>query len=291
MDLSIIITSWKEPHTIGKAIESFLDQKIKLNYEILVIAPDKETLNAAKKYKEVKVIQDPERGKPIALNIAFQNAKGKILILTDGDVFVSKNSVSELLKPFKDKKVGAVTSRPRSLNNKNNILGYWSHLLTDEGAHRTRLQKQKNNQFIACSGYLYAIRNIIKSIPPESLADDHIISEFIWKQGYLIKYAPKAEVYVKYPNNLKDWIKQKRRSAGGYIQINKFVKKPAKMRSPLKEVAHGWYRPIIYAKTPKQLAWSLLLYPTRIYLWLIIFKDIKIKKKKQIGWERIESTK
>ena len=253
MFISIIITSWKEPRTIGKAIESFLNQKIALEHEIIVLAPDKETLDVAKKYKGIKTLKDQQKGKPTALNLAFKKVKGDILILTDGDVFVSKNSINELLKFFKDPKVGAVTARPISINKKSNIFGYWSHVLTDEGAHKTRLQKQKNNQFIVCSGYLYAIRNIIKSIPPESLSDDHIISEIIWKKGYKIKYAPRAEVYIKYPTNLKDWIKQKRRSAGGYMQINNFIKKPIKMRSPMKEIAHGWYRPLIYAKTPKQL--------------------------------------
>ena len=62
------------------------------------------------------------------------------------------------------------------------------------------------------------------------------------------------------------------------------------MRSPLKELSHGWYRPLFYAKTPKQFAWSLLLYPARLYLWLLIYKDIRFKEQKD-GWERIESTK
>ncbi|MBS3159557.1 glycosyltransferase family 2 protein [Candidatus Woesearchaeota archaeon] len=288
MKLSIIITSWKEPMTIGRAIDSFLKQNLNY-YEIIVIAPDKETIDVAKRYN-VKIIKDPQKGKPTALNIAFKEAKGQFLILTDGDVYSSENSVRELLKFFKDKNVGAVTGRPISLNPKDNIFGYWSHLLTDEGAHKTRLQKQKNNQFIVCSGYLYAIRNIIKKIPTNALSDDHYISELIHKKGYNIKYAPNARVFVKYPNNFKDWIKQKKRSAGGYVQINNFMKNPIKMRSPLKELSHGWYRPLFYAKTPKQFAWSLLLYPARLYLWLLIYKDIRFKEQKD-GWERIESTK
>ena len=64
--LSIIITSYKEPKTIGRAIESFINQNIK-DYELLVLAPDKETLDAAKKYsksKKVKIIKDQGKGKP-----------------------------------------------------------------------------------------------------------------------------------------------------------------------------------------------------------------------------------
>ena len=68
--LSIIITSYKEAKTIGRAIESFVNQNIK-DYELLILAPDKETLDAAKKYKKVKVIRDKGNGKPAALNLAF----------------------------------------------------------------------------------------------------------------------------------------------------------------------------------------------------------------------------
>jgi len=56
--ISVIITAFKEPKTIGKAIESIAEQKISKN-EILVVAPDKETLDAAKKNeKEVQAGKD-----------------------------------------------------------------------------------------------------------------------------------------------------------------------------------------------------------------------------------------
>ena len=48
--ISIIITSYKEPRTIGKAIEAILSNNLPKDYEILVTAPDKETLDSAKKY-------------------------------------------------------------------------------------------------------------------------------------------------------------------------------------------------------------------------------------------------
>ena len=47
--ISIVITSFREPKTIGKAIESYLDQAIPEDYEIIVAAPDKETLDVVKR--------------------------------------------------------------------------------------------------------------------------------------------------------------------------------------------------------------------------------------------------
>ena len=48
--ISIIITAFKEPKTIGRAIEQVLKNKIKDKFEIIVSAPDKETLDVARDY-------------------------------------------------------------------------------------------------------------------------------------------------------------------------------------------------------------------------------------------------
>ena len=126
--ISIIITAYKEPLTIGKAIESIIKNELK-NFEIIVIAPDKETLDVterySKKYKNIKLIQDSQEGKPAALNLAVSKAKGDILILTDGDVYVAEDSLKPLIKALENKEIGAVSGNPTPLNPADNQLGYW----------------------------------------------------------------------------------------------------------------------------------------------------------------------
>lgn len=290
--ISVIITAYKEPSTIGRAIESLMNQNFNKKYDIVVVCPDDETANIIKKYKNVKLIRDKNKGKPAALNLAFDCCKkSDVLVLTDGDVYVDSNSLSELIKPFNDPNVGAVSGRPVSLNSRNNLYGYWSHLLTDVGAHETRMLLSRKNKFIVCSGYLMAIRNIIESIPEESLSDDAVISNLVYGKGYTIAYSPKALVYVKYPNNFKDWLKQKRRSAGGYLQIKKLAYRKDSMRSFTKE-SSGFFRAFKYARNVKEFYWTVLLVLARLYLWLVIFVDLKIRKKSfnQV-WKRVESTK
>ncbi len=289
--ISVIITAYKEQKTIEKAIESILPQ-LKNKDEIIVVCPDKETEKAAKKFKRIKHIKDPGKGKPAALNLAFKKVKGEILILTDGDVYISKNAVKEILKPFKDNKVGAVSGRPVSTNPKDSMFGYFSHLLTDAGAHEERTKRQKENKYLICSGYLMAIRNsIIKKIPENSLSDDAVISNIIYSRGYRIKYAAKAVVYVKYPTNFKDWLKQKKRSAGGYLQIKELTNNKDQMRSFIKE-SSGIIAAIKYPKTTKEYYWTIKLILARLYLWFIIFIDIKLKKKEFSKiWKRVETTK
>ncbi len=283
--ISIILTTYKESETLPKAIGAILNQNIQQEYELLIIGPDKKTQEIVKefsKYSQIKYLKDKGNGKPAALNLAFEKAKGKILVLTDGDVFIGKNVLERLIKPFQNDNVGAVSGNPVSLNLKENLLGYWSHFLTN-AAHQWR---SKGENF-PCTGYLYAFRDIIKKIPENVFAEDGIITQMIRSKGYQIVYVSEAKVYVKYPNNFKDWLKQKVRSTGGYSQ-----KQSRGERNILQEIIKGFKLFFIYPKTLKEFFYTILLYLARIILWLNIFWKIKIRKKSFAKiWQRIESTK
>ena len=221
--ISIIITSFKEQLTIGKAIDSFLNQDIKEKYEIIVSCPDEETADVAKeyskKYKQVKHFQDPGKGKLLALNILLKEIKkSDILILSDGDVYVSSNSVNEILKAFEDPKVGCVTGRPVSLNERNNMFGYWSHLLL-YGAHKARLKRSYKRKYFTSTGYLYAFRTGVVKEFATNIVEDAIIPFMFVVEGYKLKYLPEAKVYVKYPDNFNDWIAQKKRVSKAYVNM------------------------------------------------------------------------
>ncbi len=304
--VSIIITTKKEPKTLSLAIQAILDQKINQEFEILVIGPDRETQETVKKFSEnnefIKYLKDCGRGKPTAINLAINQAKGDILILTDGDVKIGDSAVDLLLRRFNDQNIGAVTGQPISINSRDNLFGYWSCFLT-QAAHQMRLKKKN----FSCSGYLYGFRNLIKGIPENSLSEDGLITQIIKEKGLKIVYEPRAEVYVKYPNNLKDWLKQKVRSTGGYVQKFKIGKSKyktttqksknqigdtKKLRNFLQEVSGGIQMFFIYPKSVKEFWWTILLYCARIYLWIKILWLIKIKKYEFDSiWERIESTK
>ena len=311
--ISIIITSWKEPKTIDKCIECIVDRKysgLKENFEVIQVSPDKETLEAglytAKKLhlnkKEFIQIQDPKKGKPSALKLAFKKAKGDIWILTDGDTYFEKNAVKYLLEPFQNNKVGGVSGRPVAMNRKDSMFGYWGHLLSDAAHHRRIITMNKkesnyylsNQEFFPMSGYIMAVRNFNFDIPPNVLSDDAYLSYSIRNIGKEIAYAPLAKCYVKYPTNLKDYYKQKVRSLGGFIQLKEFgvFQKDKQSRSFLIELKYASFV-LKYATNLKEFIWSLTLFPVRLITWIKIFWERVILKKDmpKTGWERIQSTK
>ena len=290
--ISIIITSLKEPKTIGKAMSCFMNQKLKEKFEIIVICGDKETFNVAKKYSHqpnVFVHRDKGKGKPAALNLGVKKAKGNILVFSDGDVFIEEGALQPILEPLKEDEIGAVCGRPIPTNSRNSMLGFWAYVLA-EIAHKRRLIATKKNKKFFCSGYFFAIREkLFPILPEELLSEDGFVSNKVYEKKYKISYSPKARVYVKYPENFSDWIKQKKRSVGGYNQIKKLTK--IEIRSFRKEVAGGLSL-LKLVSNLKEFFWLVCLFLARIYLWTLIYIDINLKKKshKEI-WVRVESTK
>ena len=198
----------------------------------------------------VRHVADPGQGKPMALNCGLAAARGEIVVLSDGDVVVGEDALRLLLAPFADAAVdaaavGATTGHPLSASPRDTMLGYWSHLLTDS-LHRMRLARDQAGQFLLCSGYLFAFRRaLIGEIPIDALAEDAVISHEIAQAGYRIRYAPEAQVYVRYPTTYRDWLRQKVRSAGGYAQ-DYIRKSPFSMRSRGGKswMVRGWRWPI-----------------------------------------------
>lgn len=288
----IILTSYGEPELTVKAIKSFLKQEIEDTHKIIVVDPFKETEEVLKKEfkkgKNIEFFLDPGVGKSYALNnvlekIYSQNKK-EIIILSDGDVYVSEKAVGEILNTFKDEKVGCLTGRPVSLDSRNKKFGYWSHLLF-EGIHKARKKLSNENKFFECSGYLFAIRNgVLQGFPIEA-SEDSIIPYLFWKKGYKIKYIPKAEVYVLNNYNWKNWLSQKIRNIKGHENLNNLAPGMPRTKSFFNEIKHGWYFLFSYPKGIRELVWTFELYFARLYIYFMAFYDIKFKKKKYSdGW-------
>ncbi|MEM3122341.1 MAG: glycosyltransferase [Candidatus Pacearchaeota archaeon] len=295
-DITVLVTAFKEPK-IGKAIESLINQKTNYKYKILISAPDKETLNIAKKYAKghnnLKVVKDPGKGKSYAINMILSSIKTDILILTDGDVFVNDIAIDEICNLFLDSQIGCVTGKPTPLENRDNKYGYWANFLFN-AAHYLRKKAFIKENFIECSGYLFAFRqNKIKQIPLD-VAEDAVIPYYFWNLGYKVGYAEKAEVYVKNPTNWNDWIKQKIRTSKGHETLTKYVniKTTPRVKSFQNEFFNGILLIIRYPHSLKEVFWTLELILARIYMWIKVFIDTKILNKQYSdAWERVESTK
>jgi cellulose synthase/poly-beta-1,6-N-acetylglucosamine synthase-like glycosyltransferase len=324
--LSVIITAYKEEKTIGSAIEMLVGDNsgigrgvIDQNWELIVVAPDEPTIRASRETAtklglnetNFNLLVDQKQGKPAALNQAFKAVKGDWLLLTDGDVIFKEGALGRLVQTAQTSdEIGGVTGRPVSVNVDQrgtsfmSMLAYWGMLLADAAHHKRTVDLTTSSsgystkivpkrKFFPLSGYIMLIRNLNISLPNDALVDDAFLSYEIYNRGYKMAYEPAAEVEVKYPDNISDYFKQKKRSAGGFVQLWEYgvVRQDTKSRSFWRELEYFWF-PLKYARSLRELIWSICLYPARLWLWIAIYWERKvIKKDFSKTWVRIESTK
>lgn len=301
--LTIIITAYGEPKATERAINKILEQEIEGEYKIVVADPfvdvkwfieEKFGTNS-----HVEFFLDPDQGKSYALNLIIQkyysSDKNDFLIFTDGDVYISDTAIKDIIMKFSDSLVGIVTGHPVSLDPKNTMFGYWSHLLFHE-MNSTRKKMAKNKDFFESSGYLFAIRQgIIKEFPINA-SEDNVLAVLFWNKGYKCEYSEPAKVYVLNPKNMKDWMLQKKRNIKGHIALESMGLHTEKRKNTLLgESIRGLRALFTYPNNIKEFFWTLILMSTRLYSWFAAYYEVKIKKQAYSdGWRgegKIETTR
>ncbi|HLC58128.1 MAG TPA: glycosyltransferase family 2 protein [Candidatus Nanoarchaeia archaeon] len=289
--ITIIITSYREPKSTQKAIDSFLQQNIPKPFKIIVADPFPEIeeliLNQYKNHPEVEYFEDPDQGKSFALNLLLKKSWSSnpedILIFTDGDVYTSNNSVHEILSQFKDKETGIVCGHPTTINPRTNKFGYWSHLLFDE-MNKTRKALAQNKEFFEVSGYLFAMRNSIIKEFPIAASEDNVLPIMFWQQGYKVGYAEQALVYVMNPQNKQDWINQKKRNIKGHIALSSlFPDFKRRKNTMLGESLRGLKILFSYPRSIKEFFWTISLMFARLQVWRLAKQESK-SRQYQDGW-------
>lgn len=119
--VTVIITTYKRPYMLKKAIKSVLSQTYK-NWEMIVVddnrpnSKDREaTKNIMKEYynnKKIKYLKHKcNKGYPAARNTGIKSAKGKYIALLDDDDIWLPEKLQLQLKKIDDEEVGLVYSR------------------------------------------------------------------------------------------------------------------------------------------------------------------------------------
>ncbi len=116
MNISVVIIAHNEEAWIERCITSIVPQA---PAEIIIVAHNctDRTVELAKKYP-VKVIECTGDGGPIyARMVGIKEAVGDIIVCTDGDAWVGKNWISEIVKPLNNPAVSIVAGYTTIMNN------------------------------------------------------------------------------------------------------------------------------------------------------------------------------
>jgi len=94
--ISIIIPAKNEERTIQRCLKAIEALKKKYELECIVVAPDLETINSAKKFPFVKVIQFPGNMES-AVNEGIKHASHDLILKMDADIILPRNFFEVML--------------------------------------------------------------------------------------------------------------------------------------------------------------------------------------------------
>lgn len=129
MNLSIIIPVYNVQTYLSECIYSILRQKLEVEYEIILIN-DGSTDNSgkicedfAKKYKQIKIINQNNKGVSYARNLGLDIIKGKYVFFVDGDDLLVPYKLEKLLKIMEKNKFDILEFNHNKLIDENLIYG------------------------------------------------------------------------------------------------------------------------------------------------------------------------
>src|ERR1051325_2587048 len=186
--VSILIAAYNEQNVIA----SKLDNTLALDYpkdcmQIVVAADgsDDRTAEIVQTFadRSVELSYDvPRRGKMAAINRALPRLRHEIIVFSDANNFYEPDALLELVKPFADPKVGAVTGRKSIMDDSD------AHAKADSLYWRYESSIKKNETRLgSCTGVageILAIRRNQYQPPPDRVInDDFFIGMGVLRQG------------------------------------------------------------------------------------------------------------
>lgn len=225
-EVTLFVAAYNEKDYVDeKVANSFsLDYpKEKVKQVWITDGSDDGTPDLLRKYTEqgVEVYHEDARGGKIgAMNRGMEFVKTPIVIFSDGNTTLGKESIRRIVNLFANPKVGCVSGEKRIYQkDKDAAAGtegiYWKYEST--------LKKWDAELYsvVGAAGELFAIRTeLFQHVEKDTLLDDMIISLRVAMKGYTIQYDPEAYAIETASANVKEELKRKVRiSAGGFQSI------------------------------------------------------------------------
>jgi cellulose synthase/poly-beta-1,6-N-acetylglucosamine synthase-like glycosyltransferase len=283
--VSILIAAYNEQDIIAAKLENALA----LDYPhecvqimVAVDGSDDRTAEIVQSFENrgVELSYDVRRrGKMVAINRAVPRLKHEIVVFSDANNMYPPDALLELVKPFCNSRVGAVTgsksiagdsdahSRADSL--------YWKY------ESFIKVNETRLGSCTGVAGEILAIRKSLYQAPPAHVInDDFFIGMAVLRQGYRLVYAPKARSLERSSLTEKDEAMRRSRIVAGRYQAMLMAGSILPWRNPLlvwQIVSHKFMRPLVplvmilaFTATLAACLWPLPALDTGGRAWLYL---------------------
>jgi cellulose synthase/poly-beta-1,6-N-acetylglucosamine synthase-like glycosyltransferase len=224
--VSLLVAAYNEEREIGDRVVNALKQDYPPGMLEVVVATDgctDRTNEVVRPFtgRGVRLLDYPvRRGKAAALNDAFREVAGDVVVLSDANTYFSHPAVVRCLaRWFADPAVGAVCGRlvltdPVTGTNVDGL--YWRYETF------LKLCEARLGGLLGSNGAVYAIRReLFDGIPPDTVLDDLVIPLLArMRTGKRIAYDPEARADEETPRGIgQEFRRRARIGAGGFQAI------------------------------------------------------------------------
>ena len=225
--ISIVIPAHNEEESIEATIRSVLRAEYPNERELVVVndGSTDRTEDIVRKISEsdnrVNICTTDHGGKANAINRGIEVSRNEIIIVLDADSKLDKSSLIEIVKPFSNKNVGAVSGIIRAVGNKNPLVWF------------------QDFEYILSSAWRYACNNVngtyilpgfaafrkdalvrVGGFSRDTLSEDFDIGLRLKKAGYDLVMS-NAVIYTNVPQTIKALARQRMRWGRGTVQVIK----------------------------------------------------------------------
>jgi cellulose synthase/poly-beta-1,6-N-acetylglucosamine synthase-like glycosyltransferase len=219
-----VVPAFNEEAGIREGLSGFANQQYPL-CELIVVDDGSSDLTAVLAEDDrFRVLRMPQNGgKVAALNAGLAEARGEIIVFSDGDSRLDSTAVVRLVSHFSDPKVGAVAGCivPKR---RSGLLARWQTVEYALGQFILKpAQLGAGGSVLVCPGPVCAFRRdlliSLGGFTPRTLVEDFDATIRVIRAGHRVAFEPDAIAYTDTPACWRDLARQRLRWSRGYLQI------------------------------------------------------------------------
>jgi cellulose synthase/poly-beta-1,6-N-acetylglucosamine synthase-like glycosyltransferase/peptidoglycan/xylan/chitin deacetylase (PgdA/CDA1 family) len=223
--VTVVVPAYNEEAGIEATVRSLVATDYPGRMEIIVVddgSTDRTAeIAASLGLPGVRVIRQPNGGKPSALNTGIAQAAHDILIMVDGDTVFEPSTIGNLIQPLADPSVGAVSGNTK-VGNRRGMIGRWQHIEYVIGFNLDRRAFDLLGCMATVPGAIGAFRRSaltsVGGVSLDTLAEDTDLTMAICRAGWRVVYEEHARAWTEAPTSLGQLWRQRYRWCYGTLQ-------------------------------------------------------------------------
>lgn len=226
--ITLIVPAFNEEKVIRRTLQSVIECDYP-DMQIIVVddGSSDDTASVVEAHfhdvPNLTLVRQKNRGKWSAINHAIMLSDTPFFCILDADSLLEKTAISQIVQPFKDARVGAV-SGTIEIGNSRNLLTAFQVLEYMTTQQVMRRAYEVFDGIIVVPGALGAWRTeaVIAAdlVSGETITEDADLTIAVHRQDYTVRYQADAKSYTEAPLKIRDFLRQRFRWTFGMIQVS-----------------------------------------------------------------------